>query len=126
MVAWVQDEPAAATVDSFFREADAGRIQLFMSALNVGETFYILAKRRDLTLAEAFLNRLPSLPIQVVVPDRAGIIVAARIKAVHPIAYGDSLAIALAQGENGTVITGDPEIAKCGLVAVDWIGKQHP
>ena len=125
MVAWVQDEPAASMVNSFFEDADAGRIHLFMSALNVGETFYILAKRLDITLAERFLNWLPSLPIQVTVPDQAGIMAAARIKAVHPIAYGDSFAIALAQAESGTVITGDPEIDKCGLVPVDWIGKQR-
>jgi predicted nucleic acid-binding protein len=94
-----------------------------MSALNVGETFYILANKRDLALGEEFLNRLPSLPIEVVVPDKAGILAAARIKAFHPVAYGDSFAIALAQAHSGAVITGDPEIQKCGFVPVDWIGK---
>jgi hypothetical protein len=44
---------------------------------------------------EDFLS-LPSLPIQVDVPDEAGVIAAARVKASHAVAYGDSFAIALA------------------------------
>jgi len=47
---------------------------------------------------------------------------AARLKAANPIAYGDSFAIALAQAEGASVITGDPEIRESGLVLVDWVG----
>ena len=122
MVAWIQQEVAAPSVRRFLNEADAGNIQLIMSAINVGETFHILAKRSSLALAEAFLNRLPSLPIHVVVPDEEGIMAAARIKAAHAVAYGDSFALALAQAEHASVITGDDEIRKCGLVPVDWVG----
>ncbi len=122
LVAWAQDEPAASAVELFFQEADSGKIQLFMSMLNVGETFYILAKRQSLAIAEAFLARLPSLPVRVVVPDEDGIMAAARIKAENSIAYGDSFAIALAQAENASVITGDREIQESGLVLVDWVG----
>jgi predicted nucleic acid-binding protein len=124
MVAWVRDEPAADAVDSFFLDADDGRVRLLMSALNVGETYYILAKRHNLTVAEQFLKRLPSLPVHIVVPDQDGILAAARVKASHAIAYGDSFAIALAIAEKASVITGDEEIRQCGLVPVDWVGTQ--
>ncbi|MCU1262406.1 MAG: PilT-like protein [Bryobacterales bacterium] len=124
MVAWIQQEPAAPLVRQFLYEADAGKVQLFMSAINVGETFYILAKRRSVSIAEEFLERLPSLPIHVVVPDADGIIAAARIKAEYAVAYGDSFAIALAQAEDASVITGDGEIQQSGLVSVDWVGSQ--
>ena len=122
MVAWVQDEPAASTVESFLQEADSGNIELVMSWLNVAETFYILAKRKSPQLAEEFLSRLPSLPIRIVLPDEDAIMVAARIKAAHPVAFGDAFAIALAQAERASVITGDDEIRQCGVVSVDWIG----
>jgi predicted nucleic acid-binding protein len=122
MVAWAQDERAASAVEEFLQEAEAGKIKLFMSMLNVGETFYILAKRQSLAVAEEFLTRLPSLPVHVVVPDDDEIMAAARLKAAHSIAYGDSFAIALAQAEQGSVITGDPEIQRSGLIPVDWVG----
>jgi uncharacterized protein len=122
MVAWVQDEPAAPTVDALLQEADSGAVELCMSWMNVAETFYILAKRDSPSVAEEFLNRLPSLPIRVMLPDENGIIAAARIKAAHPVAFGDAFAIALAQAEKASVITGDDEIRRCAVVPVDWIG----
>lgn len=123
MVAWVQDEPAAPLVENFLQEADSGNIELLMSWLNVAETFYILAKRKSPKLAEEFLARLPSLPVRIVLPDEDGIMRAARIKAAHPVAFGDAFAIALAQAEQASVITGDDEIRQCAVVPVDWIGS---
>jgi hypothetical protein len=38
------------------------------------------------------------------------------------VAFGDAFAIALAQSEDASVITGDNEIRRCGVVQVDWIG----
>jgi len=123
MVAWVQDELAAPIVESFLQDADSGNIQLLMSWLNVAETFYILAKRKNPKIAEEFLVRLPSLPIRIVLPDEKSIMRAARVKAAHTVAFGDSFAIALAQDEHASVITGDDEIRRCALVPVDWIGS---
>jgi predicted nucleic acid-binding protein len=123
MVAWVQLEPAAPLVRQFLLDADAGNLELLMSWLNVAETFYILAKRASPAVAEEFLSRLPSLPIRIVLPDEDGIIAGARIKAAHPVAFGDAFAIALAQAEQASVITGDDEIRQCAVVPVNWIGR---
>jgi ribonuclease VapC len=122
LVAWVQEEPGGRAVDAFLLKADAGKLQLLMSWYNVAETFYTIAKRKKLAIAEEFLTRLPSLPIRLIVPDEEGIIAAARVKASHPVALGDAFAIALAQSEGASVITGDPEIRRSKLVPVDWVG----
>src|ERR1700722_10415923 len=90
MIAWVGDEPGSSAMQDFLEQADSGHLQLIMSVLNVGETFYILAKRRSLAVAEQFLSLLPSLPVVVDVPDREGVMVAARVKASYAVAYGDS------------------------------------
>jgi len=79
-------------------------------------------KRHGRDSAEAFLDRLPYLPIRLMLPDQDGIPAAAKVKATHPVAFSDAFAIALAQAENGSVITGDDEIRRCGLVPVDWVG----
>ena len=123
MVAWIQNEPAAPAFRSFLEEAYSGKITLLMSWLNVAETFYTLAKRNSPEVAEAFLIRLPSLPIRIMLPDEDGIMMAARIKARHPVAFGDSFAIALAEVEQASIITGDNEIRQCAVVPVDWIGS---
>lgn len=122
MVAWIRDEPAASRVEDFLKEAEQGEIRLFMSRINVAETFYILAQRNSPAVAEEFLIRLPSLPIRIVLPDEEGIMAAARIKAKHPVAFGDAFAIALAQAEQASVITGDEEIRRCRVVPVEWVG----
>jgi ribonuclease VapC len=123
MIAWLLNQAAAPAVESFIQEADAGNLQLLMSWMNVGEVFYIISKRHGARQAEEFLNRLPSLPIRLVLPDEEGILAAAAVKAAHPVSFGDAFAIALAQTEQASVITGDDEIRQCAVVPVDWIGK---
>jgi ribonuclease VapC len=122
ILAWLQGEPSAPLVRQILLDAKAGILDLVMSWYNVAEVFYNIAKRKDPDAAEEFLRRLPSLPIRVVLPDVDGIIAAARIKAARPVAFGDAFAIALAQAEDASVITGDNEIRDCGVVAVHWIG----
>ncbi|HXA67334.1 MAG TPA: type II toxin-antitoxin system VapC family toxin [Bryobacteraceae bacterium] len=122
MVAWIQDEPGGNELEAFLLKADAGKLQLFMSWYNVAETFYTVAKRKEFAVAEEFLARLPSLPIRLVLPDEEGIMAAARVKAAHSVALGDAFAIALAQSEGASVITGDHEIRRCKLVPVEWVG----
>jgi predicted nucleic acid-binding protein len=122
ILAWLQKEPSAPLVRQIFLDANAGVINLLMSWYNAAEVFYTLAKREGTETAEEFLSRLPSLPIRVVLPDEDGIVSAARIKGAHPVAFGDAFAIALAQSEDASVITGDNEIRRCGVVQVDWIG----
>ena len=122
MLAWIQDEPAGSRLETLLLKADAGKLQLLMSWYNVAETFYAVAKRKKLAIAEEFLARLPSLPIRLVLPNEDGIVAAARVKASHAVAFGDAFAIALAQDEGASVITGDQEIRRCRLVPVDWVG----
>ena len=73
--------------------------------------------------AEELLNRLPSLPIHLTLPDVQDVLAAAKLKAQYRISYADAFAAALAQRENADLVTGDPELkALDGIVRVDWIG----
>jgi ribonuclease VapC len=122
VLAWLLDQPAAPQVEIYLQRAAIGELNLVMSWMNVAEVYYISVRRHGPERAEEFLQRLPSLPIRIVLPDEAGILAAARVKVAHPIAFGDAFAIALAQAERATVITGDDEIRRCAVVPVDWIG----
>lgn len=119
----MQEQPAAEKVQAIFEDAAAGKLDLCMSMINVGEVFYLLYKRLGQSKAEAFLEGLPSLPLRIVVPSADGILEAARIKANHPISYADSFAVATAISQRAALITGDPDLkALSGAVDIDWIG----
>jgi predicted nucleic acid-binding protein len=122
IIAWLLDQHAAPIVESFLQKADAGDINLLMSWMNVGEVYYIISKRHGTQGAADFLKRLPSLPIQLVLPDADAILAASVVKAAYPVSYCDAFAISLAETQKASVMTGDKEIRKCGLVPVDWLG----
>jgi predicted nucleic acid-binding protein len=110
-------------VQRLLDEADAGSIKLFMSMINVGEVFYILAKRRSRFQGEAFLEKvLPGMPLEIVVPDRALILEAAQWKANCRISYADGFALATAARLNTGVVTGDPEMRELDAKLIEWVG----
>jgi len=120
---WLMDtRPTAERVQRLFDEADAGSIELFMSMINVGEVFYILAKRSR-SQGEAFLEKvLPGMPLEIVVPDRALILEAAQWKANCRISYADGFALATAARLNARLVTGDPEMKELDAKLIEWVG----
>ncbi|OGP54557.1 MAG: hypothetical protein A2162_10250 [Deltaproteobacteria bacterium RBG_13_52_11b] len=98
-------------------------VLLLMNEINVGETFYILARERGLEKAEYFVNTiLPSLPIETVPNTLHDVIEAARIKTTHSISYADCFVVATAFRENAAIITGDPEFKKVQkAVEIEWM-----
>jgi ribonuclease VapC len=54
--------------------------------------------------------------------DEALALGAAKIKADFPMAFADAIAVAIAQREGATIVTGDREFAKVEhLVTIDWL-----
>lgn len=123
LLAWIRDEPAASLVAAALQKAEAGELRLLMSWINVGEVYYMLMRKHNARLAEEFLERLPSLPIRLVLPGEQDIIAAAKLKASRRVAYADAFAAVLAQREKASLITGDPELgALKDIVLIEWIG----
>jgi predicted nucleic acid-binding protein len=126
LLAWLQgEEPACARVREILESASEGRAAAIMSMLNVGEVFYLIAKRRGAALAERFLSELPLMPIQTLLPDRKLVLNAARLKARYPISYADAFAAETARQQNAALVTGDPELydlARHEPIDLLWIG----
>jgi predicted nucleic acid-binding protein len=97
--------------------------QVLMNDMNIGETFYILARERGLDQADYFINAiLPNLPITKVGNILTEVIDAAKIKAQYPISYADCFAVATAIREKAVVITGDPDFKHVEkIVEIDWL-----
>ena len=94
-----------------------------MNEINIGETFYILARERGMEKANYFLNIiLPTLPIINIGNTLQDVIEAAKIKTKYPISYADCFAVATAYKEKATIITGDPEFKLVKkLVNIEWM-----
>ena len=83
--------------DNYMRVKDllsSGSTAIIMNEMNIGEAYYIIARRMGVEKAEYFLNAvLPSLPITVISNDGLkGVIEASRLKAKYAISYMDCFA----------------------------------
>jgi len=128
LLAWLLDQPAATHIQTLLQQAEDGpATRLVMSWMNVGEVYYMASRKLGPKAAEDFLNRLPSLPLRLVVPEPEDFIAAAKLKATRRISYADGFAAALAIGQGGTLVTGDPELAAMSdVLTVEWIGQPLP
>ncbi len=122
MLAFLNKEKGFEKVRELMRAAQLSSEPLLMNEINIGEVYSMTAKARSPELAEEFLCRLETLPIQPISNSFADVLQAARIKARFPISYADAFAVATASRMHATVVTGDPEFRQVEhLVTIDWV-----
>lgn len=80
-----------------------------MSWINLGEVYYTIHRVAGAEEAESTIALLlPMLALDTVTHER--VLAAARVKAIHPLAYGDAFAVATAAARHAVLLTGAPEI----------------
>jgi len=104
LVAYLQDEPSAPTVERAIRARDA-----IVCDVNLGEVLYRVARRDGDVAARHVVRGLRSL-VHAEEPDWALTGAAALIKAHHRLSYADAFAVATALRHDAPLYTGDPEI----------------
>lgn len=110
VLGWLAGEPVAgAAFARHLAAAREGRSVLWINIVNLGEIFYIEARRHNLERARSFINVFSTWVNVAAAPNHL-VLAAAELKARHPIAYADAFAIATALGQNLPLLTGDPEI----------------
>ena len=115
-------EPAAGIVERLWLDAQAGRLQLIMSAVNAGEVYYFLMKRGHTAAALEWRRRTATLPMRVDAPKMEDIWAAAGLKGQFPISYADAFAAELGLRHKCAVVTGDPEFRNVQGLELDWVG----
>jgi len=124
IVEWTKGtQPARNLVASLLMEARDGSARLFMSAINVGEVYYVLRKHHAEEAAEKWRDLAGTLPVTFDLPNLDDIWEAASLKGRYPIAYADAFAAALAQKHRCPLLTGDPELLVIPDLEVDWVGN---
>lgn len=124
LLAWLKGEdPGRRQMRAFFDRAAQGKLELWMNMIDVGEVFYLLAKRGQRERAEALLEDMGSvIPIKTLVPDGPLILEAARFKSRHPVSYADAFAAVTALSQDAPLVTGDPEFRSLPDIRLEWIG----
>ena len=125
LLAYLNKETGFEKVKDVLAKAQRSGNSVLMNEINVGETYYILSRKRGLEKAEYFLDTiLAGLPIVPVPNNFEHVIDAARIKAEYPLSFSDCFAVATAHRERAIVFTGDPEFkAVEHLVEIEWLNK---
>ena len=122
LLAYLNGEAGQSRVQEILTLALSHEVEVYLGMINLGEILYIVERRRGLTQAQRTLSLIENLPLTICDTTRALVLDAAHIKAGHSISYADAFVAALAQSENATVVTGDPEFnAVTELVQIEWL-----
>ena len=111
LIALIQaEEPAAARVKDLLEKAITGDVTLYFSLLNLGELFYIIGRRRGKVETNQIIEKIKSLPINILSVDERFVFTAAEFKMNFSIPYADAFCAAAAKHVDGTLLTGDSEL----------------
>ena len=125
VVEWLEDRPAADRMQLILDAAERSECRLLMNIVNLGEVFYVSAKKRGIDYGHHVLQIMRPRLTTISSPDEL-VIFAATLKARHRISYADGFAAATAILQNAPLVTGDPELrvlaASEKSLRVDWIG----
>ena len=126
VLAFLNGETGCGRVRDLLAEARQTGAHLLMNEINVGETYYILSRKRGPEKADYFIEAILSgLPIRRAPNDFEQVIAAARLKAEYPLSYADCFVVATAVREGAIVLTGDPEFKSVeSVVPIEWLGDQ--
>ena len=108
IMALLEDEPAGATVESLIVEAQASYASLWITAVNLGEVWYNLARRRSRDVANNKVGEILELGFEVESADWNLTFQAAQFKAQYRLSHADCFAAALAKQRQVELVTGDP------------------
>ncbi|MDI3474898.1 MAG: uncharacterized protein PWQ79_727 [Thermococcaceae archaeon] len=122
ILAYIADEEGADKVEEYLSLARAGKAELYMNVVNLGEIYYILARRKGVEVANLSVALLKEEPIKFVSVDERLSLLAGRIKAFHRLSYADAFAVATAIDLKATLVTGDEEFrAVEDKVRIEWL-----
>ncbi len=122
IIAYFGDEPASGRVAELLAEANENGTPLWMSVVNAGEVWYIIARRTSASEADGAIAELHNLGIRLEDVDWKITRQAAVFKSNHKISYADAFAAALAALKKAHMVTGDQEFKSLeGDVKIVWL-----
>jgi len=123
VIAYLEGEPAAQKVADHIADAHEQNIPLFISVVNAGEVWYIIAREASVSDADRSITELRHLGIEFVDADWTLAHEAGGFKSKHKMSFADCFAAALAKEKKALLITGDPEFKQVeAQITIEWLG----
>jgi predicted nucleic acid-binding protein len=122
VIAYLEDEPAGQQIADQIASAHEEGIPVYMTVVNAGEVWYIIAREISEQEANNSIKTLHDLRIQFEDADWELTQEAARFKSKHKMSYADCYAAALAKTKKADLLTGDKEFkAVEDQIKVQWV-----
>jgi predicted nucleic acid-binding protein len=122
VIAFLEDEPAGEKVEELIATAHEEETPLYMSVVNVGEVWYIMARGLSEEEADANIKVLRDFRIQFEEVDWDLAQEAARFKSQNKMSYADCFAAALTKLKKAELVTGDNEFKPLdGEIKISWL-----
>jgi uncharacterized protein len=124
VIAYFEDEPAGRQVADIIADAHERGLPLLMSVANVGEIWYLFARKLSEAVGDQTISALAQLGTVFVDVDWPLALQAAKFKSKHRMSYADCFAAALAKQKKAELVTGDSEFKQVeGEVKILWLGN---
>ncbi len=122
VIAYLEGEPAAERVANHIADAHEDGIPLFISVVNAGEVWYIIARETSVNDADRSIQQLRQLGIEFVDANWTLAHEAGGYKSKYKMSFADCFAAALAQHKRAVLLTGDSEFKQVEKeVTIDWL-----
>ncbi|MCX6579553.1 MAG: type II toxin-antitoxin system VapC family toxin [Candidatus Aminicenantes bacterium] len=122
LMVFFEKEPGYEKIAALFTSAVENGDYLLITAVNLGEVFYIILRECGEDKALEIEEIVQNLPIEIIEVDWQLTREAAKLKASNKMSYADCFAAALAIWYKGELITGDPEFeAVENQVKIMWV-----
>lgn len=121
LIAFFEDEPGADFVRRLLLEAETDRLKLAMSVVSLGEVWYSIARAVSPKQADALIEEIQGMSIEIVDADWKLTYQAAMYKSKGGLSYADCYTAALGKLRDAEIVTGDPEFQKLkGEITTAW------
>jgi len=122
VIAYLEDEPSGQQVANLIASAHEEGIPIYMTVVNAGEVWYIIAREISEEEANSSIKELQELRIQFIDVDWELTQEAARFKAKNKMSYADCYAASLAKTRKADLVTGDAEFKMIeNQVKIQWV-----
>jgi ribonuclease VapC len=122
IIAYLEGEPSAKRVADHIADAHEQDVPLFISVVNAGEVWYIIAREASVSDADRSITELRHLGIEFVDADWTLAHEAGGFKSKYKMSFADCFAAALAKQKKALLLTGDREFKQVeAQIAIDWL-----
>lgn len=122
VLAYLGGEASSQEVADLIADAHENRMSMYMSSVNAGEVWYIIAREASESEADKAISDLTLLGIELIDADWPLTRIAGTFKARHKMSYADCFAAALAKERKSGLVTGDKEFKQIeGEVSIHWL-----